>query len=183
MSEGLWLNPACWLVSRELTEKAGAWDERLSMDDDGEYFARVVRASAAVRFVGEARCYYRQSGFLQLGRNLTDRAVGSLVLSARLRVGNLLALENSERTRMAALAFLQRRWPVFYPAKADMAKEMQALAAELGGVLAPPRLSLRERWLRALLGPANGKRVATSLRALRLRAAATWDAWMSSLGL
>jgi hypothetical protein len=38
------INPPTGLVSRELREIAGSWDERLSLDDDGEYFCRVVAA-------------------------------------------------------------------------------------------------------------------------------------------
>ncbi len=41
--EGHWhVQTATWLVSRELTEAAGPWDPRLLVDDDGEYFARVI---------------------------------------------------------------------------------------------------------------------------------------------
>jgi glycosyltransferase involved in cell wall biosynthesis len=58
-SRNLWMNPACWLVSRELTEAAGLWDERLVRDNDGEYLCRLVCNASQVRFVPEARCYYR----------------------------------------------------------------------------------------------------------------------------
>src|ERR1051326_5092078 len=36
MGENLHMPPATWLVSRKLTEAAGPWDIRLSLDDDGE---------------------------------------------------------------------------------------------------------------------------------------------------
>src|ERR1017187_4250268 len=45
LERDLFMQPATWLVSRALTEAAGPWDTRLSLDDDGEYFCRVVRAS------------------------------------------------------------------------------------------------------------------------------------------
>ena len=41
---------ATWLVSRELTQTAGPWDTRLTFDDDGEYFTRVVALSDGVQF-------------------------------------------------------------------------------------------------------------------------------------
>ena len=34
--QNLHMQPATWLVSRELTHAAGPWDVRLSLDDDGE---------------------------------------------------------------------------------------------------------------------------------------------------
>src|SRR5439155_18713167 len=55
-----WMQTATWLVSRELTEIAGPWDARLLGDDDGEYFSRVILASDGIRFVPEARVFYRR---------------------------------------------------------------------------------------------------------------------------
>ncbi len=72
MGNNLHMQPANWLVSRELTETAGAWDTRLSLDDDGEYFSRVLLSSAGTRFVPEAKSYYRMSSSASLSK------VGSL---------------------------------------------------------------------------------------------------------
>jgi len=38
MEGNLFLANSSWLVSRELTEAAGIWDTRLSLDDDGSIF-------------------------------------------------------------------------------------------------------------------------------------------------
>src|SRR6266700_4344460 len=38
MGQKLHMQTATWLVSRTLTQAAGPWDTRLSLDDDGEYF-------------------------------------------------------------------------------------------------------------------------------------------------
>ena len=62
MQLNLYMQTASWLVSRELAEAAGPWDTRLLGDDDGEYFCRVLLASDGVRFVPEAKVYYRTSG-------------------------------------------------------------------------------------------------------------------------
>src|SRR5438477_5078181 len=62
MGQNLQMPPATWLVSRELTQSAGPWDTRLTFDDDGEYFCRAVRASDGIRFIPEARIFYRVSG-------------------------------------------------------------------------------------------------------------------------
>jgi len=47
----------------ELSEAAGPWDSRLWRDNDGEYFCRVIRASEGIRFLPEAKSYYRAAGF------------------------------------------------------------------------------------------------------------------------
>src|SRR6185295_3439259 len=44
MGRNLHMANQSWLTSRELAEAAGPWDERLSLDDDGEYFCRVLLA-------------------------------------------------------------------------------------------------------------------------------------------
>ena len=49
------MQTATWLVSRELTDAAGPWDTRLLIDDDGEYFCRVILASNGTRFVAESK--------------------------------------------------------------------------------------------------------------------------------
>src|SRR5256886_5710577 len=58
MGQNLHMPPATWLVSRELTQAAGPWDNRLSFDDDGEYFCRAVVRSDDIRFVPEAKIFY-----------------------------------------------------------------------------------------------------------------------------
>ncbi len=183
MSKALWMHPAGWLVSRRLAEKAGPWDERLSMDDDGEYFARIVAASEKVRFVPESRSYYRQSSFRQLSRNMSVRAGMSLVLSAELRVRILMSLEDSDRARSAALAFLQARMPAFYPEKTAAIEKLGALAAKLGGELRPPRLNLQARLLRRLFGPEWGRGLTVCFRRLRMARAVKWDELMDRFGL
>src|SRR5438477_3921735 len=62
MGHNLHMPPATWLVPRKLTQTAGPWDSRLSLDDDGEYFCRVILASDAVRFVPDVKVFYRRSG-------------------------------------------------------------------------------------------------------------------------
>ncbi|MFO7732144.1 MAG: glycosyltransferase family A protein, partial [Candidatus Aminicenantes bacterium] len=126
LSEMLWMNPAAWLVSRAITESAGPWDERLSLNDDGEYLGRVVASSRRVRFIPEAKCYYRQSSFGQLSRRMSEKAADSLLLSTILRVRALLALEMSGRTRQAALALIHTWMPVFYPEKVKAVEQLKA---------------------------------------------------------
>src|SRR5256884_8774070 len=61
MGQNLHMQTATWLVSRELTQAAGPWDIRLWKDNDGEYFCRVILASDGIRFIPEAKTFYRLS--------------------------------------------------------------------------------------------------------------------------
>src|SRR5262249_3372495 len=114
-ANNLWMNPAVWLVSRELTEAAGLWNETLSLNDDGEYFCRVVAASSLVKFVPGAKSYYRQWSVGSLSRTSSEKACKSLLTSLKLSISYLLSLEDSQRTRNAALAYLQLWVYYFYP--------------------------------------------------------------------
>ena len=136
-----WMNPAVWLVSRELTAGAGPWNPELSLDDDGEYFCRVVAASEFVRFVPEVRSYYRQWNAASLSRRSSKEALRSLLKSLKLSVGHLLRLEDSERTRAAARSYLQARIGDFYPDDTELLDELPAFAQELGGELTLRRLA------------------------------------------
>ncbi len=170
-----WMNPAVWLVSRELTEAAGVWNPELSLDDDGEYFCRVVAASEMVRFVPEAHSFYRQWNPASLSRSAGDRACLSLLKSLKLNVGYLLSLEDSDRTRAAARSYLQVWVGYFYPDKLELLSELQALARELGGELGPPRLSPKYRVIRQLLGWRAAKKTAGLVAAAKLGANMHWD--------
>jgi hypothetical protein len=57
----VFMQTGAWLVSPGLTEAAGPWDTRLVVDDDGEYFCRVALCSKFIRFVPDAKVYYRHT--------------------------------------------------------------------------------------------------------------------------
>lgn len=154
LTQNLYMVPESWLVSRELTEAAGPWDERLSLDDDGEYFVRVLTSSERTRFVPEAKSYYRcgNLGSLSSVIKRPDKKLASQFLSMRLHINALLSMENSARTRAACLKFLQRWLIYFYPEKTGILGEAHALARELGGTLTGPRLKKKYALMLPVLG-------------------------------
>ncbi len=177
-SKNLWMNPAVWLVSHRLAGEAGPWDERLSLDDDGEYFCRLVSMSECIKFVGLARSYYRRSGLNQLSAENSARAAKSLLLSSRLCIGHLRCLGESEETRRASLALLQRRLPYFYLQKSELLaeiKEMNGLARELGGELITPSFNWKFNLMRRLFGWKVAKEAQAAISKLRSAKAARWD--------
>jgi len=158
MSEGIHMQNATWLVSRELAVAAGPWDESLNYDQDGEFFSRVLVASEGTRFVPETGIYYRASGtssISYLGTSNTKRE--SLLRSMQLHIQYLRSLEESERVRKACLTYLQIWYHNFYPGRPDLATRLQAIAGQLGGRLKLNRL----RWKYAWMEPVFGRRTAT----------------------
>ena len=58
---GAMMHPSSWFVPRAVADRAGPWDESLSLNDDGEYFCRVLLASAGMAFEPTGRSYYRSA--------------------------------------------------------------------------------------------------------------------------
>jgi glycosyltransferase involved in cell wall biosynthesis len=176
MGHNLHMQPASWLVSRELTEVAGSWDTRLSLDDDGEYFCRVLLASEGVRFIPGARSYYRRSGFQSLSNvDASNKKLDSLFLSMRLHIGYLRSLEDSERVRAACVKYLQDWLPCFYLERIDLLKEAEQMAAALGGRLELPRFSWKYAWIKTLFGWRVAKQVQRRYNEAKWSVLRSWD--------
>jgi len=176
MSENLHMQTATWLTSRQLAEKAGAWDMRLLSDDDGEYFCRVILASKGTRFVPGARVFYRltPSGRLsQIGTS--DRKKEAMLVSMKLHIGYLRSLEESERVRKACLAYMQNWFDNFYPERPDLVDELQSLAAQLDGRLEKPRLRWKYAWIEPIFGFKAAKRAQMVLPEFKSSLVRKWD--------
>ena len=176
MGENLHMQTATWLVSRKLTDAAGAWDARLATDDDGEYFCRVLRASDGIRFVREAQVFYRVSGFGRvsyIGRS--REKLEAQFMSMRLHIDYLLDLENSERTRAACVRYLQTWLLYFYPGRPDIVREAERLAADLGGRLETPELSWKWDWIRRCVGWELAKTAQQELLRMKWTLLRSWD--------
>jgi len=158
LQHNVYMQNATWLVSREVTDAAGPWDTRLTADDDGEYFCRVLLASQAVRFIPEARAFYRRNvgGLHSIGGS--KQKIESQFLSTQMHIHYLRSLEDSERVRVACLTSLQCFFTFVYPASPDIIDRSQRLATSLGGRLVTPRLSWKYSWIERLFGRPAAKR-------------------------
>ena len=176
MEHNAYMQTASWLVSRELVEAAGPWDTRLLGDDDGEFFCRVLLASDGVRFVPEARVYYRSSGADSLSYiGNSDRKRVAQMRSMELHIEYLRSLEASERTGAASVKYLQNWMIFFYPERMDIVAQVEQIARELGGQLQPPHMSWKYSWIRAIFGWPLAKRAQVMLPRLKWSAIRYWD--------
>jgi len=176
MGQNLHMPPATWLVSRKLTQMAGPWDTRLSLDDDGEYFCRVVLASDGIRFVPDTKVFYRRSGFGSLSiKDESQKKLESQVLSMQLHIGYVRSLEDSERVRAACLNYLQSRFLRFYPERLTFVNELQELASSLGGRLEAPRLPWHYSCMQKVFGWTVTKRTRQYYNRLKSSVIRSWD--------
>jgi glycosyltransferase involved in cell wall biosynthesis len=96
-----------WLLPRAVLERAGPWDERLSLINDFEYFTRVLLAAREVRHCEGARLYYRSGRPGSLASRRSRAAWESALLSLELGTAALLAHDATPRARRACADVFQ----------------------------------------------------------------------------
>jgi glycosyltransferase involved in cell wall biosynthesis len=174
-SDQVYMTNNTWLVSRKLTEQAGPWDERLSRDQDGEYFGRLVAACERVVFVPDALSYYRRTSPKSVSGNLSEKAKESEFLSKTLCINYLRSLEESESTRKACLLFLQNGFDYHHMKQVSIVQRARSLAKELGGELASLAPKSRLRFARAVLGKSLAEKTRRLAWVLKVLIKANWD--------
>jgi hypothetical protein len=114
-------------------EEAGLWDERLSLINDFEFFARVLVHTEGVRFTPGARLYYRSGLDDSLSGQDSREHVESAFRSLMDGTQHLLDREDTPRTRRAAANMLQDFVYEYYPEHADLRAKMNRRIEALGG--------------------------------------------------
>lgn len=183
MSNNIWMQTSTWLVSRKLTEAAGPWDERLSFDDDGEYFCRILMKSSGVKFVPGSKVYYRASGPASLS-NVDDsnRKLESAWRSIQLHIQYLLQMEDSEQTRAVCIKFLQTWLPAFDPHRPDIIRHAQQIASHLGSQIqlidTVESLRWKFAWMKSVFGDKVAFRAQAKLPQFKHSMIRFWDKTM-----
>ncbi len=152
LRDNVMMHPAAWLVSRPLAERAGPWDESLSLDDDGEFFSRVVFASRGVRHCEEALSYYRSNISGSLSKRRTAAAWQSGFRSLELTADRLLARRRDAETKSAVANAYQQLAYSAYPDEPSIAARCERRARELGGSNVQPGGGAAFRGISRFLG-------------------------------
>lgn len=118
--------PHAWLIPRNIVEKAGPWNVSLSLNDDREYFNRIVLASDGVVFCPDSKCYYRTgNSSVSLSKRRDVLAFESAWHVCELGIALLLETEDSVRSRRACateLVGFAIAFSVEFPEAVDLAK-------------------------------------------------------------
>jgi hypothetical protein len=146
------MHPAAWLLPRGVAEGAGPWDERLTLNDDGEYFARVVAASDGLKIAVGAESCYRTLPATSLSKSRGEAAFQSLWLSLRLTGECLLQLNSGAVARQAVADMYQRFLFEVYPSARQERIEAKCMLARLGGSALKPDFGPKARLLQRILG-------------------------------
>jgi glycosyltransferase involved in cell wall biosynthesis len=141
-----------WLISRSISESAGCWNEDLSLNDDGEYFCRVILASKGVKFCENAKSFYRSGIRGSISRTVSYTAAKSALRSLELCADYLLSSENSPRTCSALATQFQLFAYQFDPFYSDLSQIAIQHVQVLGGASIPLSGGLSARLLSNIIG-------------------------------
>jgi glycosyltransferase involved in cell wall biosynthesis len=166
LRDNVMMHPGAWLVSRHIADIAGPWNETLTLDDDGEFFSRIVFASEGVRYCKGALSYYRSHTRGSLSRRRTRAAWESGYRSLELTAERLASRDSGAAARQAIANAYQRLAYSIYPDEADLVRLCEDKSKGWGGTAVLPgggvvfdllartlgwRAAAKVRYLRALL--------------------------------
>lgn len=159
---------AIWLIPRAVLDRAGGWDERLTLIDDFEFFTRVLVHSTDVVFAPGARLYYRSGIAGSVSRLKGRAAMESRLRSLELGTEHLLRREDSARTRRAAANMLQDFVFDTYPDYDDLRAAAMRRVRALGGATLAPDGPPGFQMLRRFIGWKLARRVERAARKTNL---------------
>ncbi|WP_288373832.1 glycosyltransferase family 2 protein [uncultured Algoriphagus sp.] len=97
-----------YLTHRDLILKAGSWDETLTINQDGEFFTRVLLHGEQVFFEPDGKVYYRSPGEENVSQQKSYSAITSLLDSYLSCEQSVLEVEDSPRVRIALKKLYQK---------------------------------------------------------------------------
>lgn len=139
------VQPGAWLVSRQLINTSGFWNESLTVDDDGEYFCRVILNSKKIIHTDIPLNFYRRYKLknISLSSLKSESAFESMLKSAFLKIShlekyyndhNLSVLKNSLLVEIMVNSFPKYKH-ISNTASLNMNKEMKIEIPQIGGYM------------------------------------------------
>lgn len=137
LREGWMMQPGAWLTRRATIDQAGWWNESLTLNDDGEFFARVMLTAGSIQFCEGARVYYRSHATGSLSGDKSEEAMTSLYESYRLTFEHMLNVDSTPETREAVADGWRWLASELFEYAPDLSVEAEARALEYGGSRRP----------------------------------------------
>ncbi len=126
------IQPNAWLTPRALINKAGLWDEMINLDDDGEFFCRIILAARGVKYTTEGINYYRKFNFQNSWSGQKSyEAYKSLLQTTQLKAKYLTAKTNDPRVKPVLSRLFWENAFSFYPYFTELSASAEKEAREL----------------------------------------------------
>jgi len=114
------MQPGVFLTPRSVILAAGPWDESLTINQDGEFFCRVMLHCKGIFFEPKGKVFYRKPGASNVSQQKSYQAAISLLESYRCYEREILKVEDSKRVREAIAKNYLRFSYVIYPNYPDL---------------------------------------------------------------
>jgi len=139
-----------WLTPVQVIRDAGGWNETITVDDDGEFFCRVVLKARSIKYVGDAACYYRRH---EHNKNLSAQKS----LKAYQSAFDAIRLKQQHTGNDPAFNVLLANQAMqilnsLYPMHLQLCREMQDFINQMGGNNWQPYQEGGHKILRQLFG-------------------------------
>lgn len=126
------MQPASWLTHRELILKAGPWNESLCINQDGEFFCRVLLQCQGIAYEPKGKVFYRIPGESNVSQQKSEEAFSSLLESYRSYQESVLAHEDSKRVRVALKKVYQKFLYDAFPLFPELRRNADKFIEDLG---------------------------------------------------
>lgn len=143
---------ACYLIPRRLVERAGPWNETLSLINDFDFFPRVLLQAPRLLFCPEATLFYRSGSPNALSASKSPAAWDSAYRSTIAGTTLLLSKEESSRVRRAASRTFEEFVYASYPSVPHLRRLAMQRIKELGGPYFSPQMGPKMRAVSRFVG-------------------------------
>lgn len=160
-----------WLTPRTLIQQAGPWNETLTVNDDGEFFSRVLLQASEIRTALNEVAYYRRhrrGNSLSASYRQDGRHLESMLQATELIATRLLANNHDPRLPVALSRHFYECAYFCHPMRPAASHRAEGRALQLHPSARPPVPTSRKAALvRSLFGWRIERRLARLLETLR----------------
>jgi glycosyltransferase involved in cell wall biosynthesis len=157
---GKYYTTGIWLVPRKLIDKTHGWDEKILLNNDGEYFCRVILKSKGIVFCPGATFYYRRDVPMSVSKSFNSKKVYESWLYSYTCYTQNFQLTFDQRT---ANKLSRKALSVFYcnsyPNHPDLLKDCKDQIKSLGFNSPTAHGSKAFKILSAIIGVDNGLKI------------------------
>lgn len=130
---GKYYTTGMWLVPKNLIEQTTGWDENVLLNNDGEYFSRLIMLSKMVIFCPGAVFYYRRDVVMSVSKCLNEKRIyESWLYSYKCYVKNFKLFFERKTAHELGRKALSVYFCNSYPNHPDLLKECKKEISKLG---------------------------------------------------
>lgn len=155
--------PHAWLMPRSIIDKAGFWDEALTGDDDGEFFARILACCKGAHFVRDTYVLYRDPPEGAVSRDTSSKSAHSFWVAFQHVAAEILKRRGDRSARRAVLSRLRKMAYAWRDAP-DIVERAAVFEKQVFLLDLSPSLPKGARWLIGLLGIRRGLHIRRLLK-------------------